>query len=57
MLLRTGAPGVLAVAAGLDGPWLFVHLARRARVLSPDERERLRATLGRRGPALAGWVP
>ena len=53
------APALLTLVAGGVAVWVYVRLARRARVLSGDERERVRAILSERGlgPALAWFVP
>ena len=53
------APAALAIVAGGVGVWVYVRLARRARILSGEERERVRAILSQRGlgPALAWFVP
>jgi hypothetical protein len=49
----------LPVVALGAAPFVFVVLARRARVLTDEERERVRAVLARRGvtPALMWFVP
>jgi O-antigen/teichoic acid export membrane protein len=53
------APVALAIVAGGPAVWVYVRLARRARILSGEERERVRAILSERGlgPALAWFVP
>lgn len=53
------APVAATLVAGIAAAWLFVLFARRARVLSNDERERVRTMLSHRGlgPALAWFVP
>jgi O-antigen/teichoic acid export membrane protein len=57
--VRAAAPLVVQAGLGLAAPWFFVRAARRARVLTADDRERLRAVLARRGagPALSWFIP
>jgi O-antigen/teichoic acid export membrane protein len=59
LVLRAGGSWVLALAVLAAVPWIFVALARRARVLETDERERVRLALARRGmgPALGWFIP
>jgi len=56
---RAGAPLAVVVGLGLPAVWLYVRVARRAGVLTPDERERLRGVVGERIGAspLMGWLP
>lgn len=56
---RAGAGLGWQALAGAAGVWIFVIAARRMRVLSETERERLRSVLSRRGagPALAWFIP
>jgi hypothetical protein len=59
VLLRTGMPLVATVALAPLIPLVFVALVRRAHVLEPVERERVRTILARRAPApvLDWFVP
>jgi O-antigen/teichoic acid export membrane protein len=59
LLDRAHAPAPVTLAAGVVAVWLYVRLARRARVLSIAERERVHALVSGRGlrPALAWFVP
>jgi O-antigen/teichoic acid export membrane protein len=59
LLLRTGGSLAIPLAFLLAVPVIFVVLARRARVLDADERERVKAVLARRGmgPALGWFIP
>jgi O-antigen/teichoic acid export membrane protein len=58
-LFRLHVMIVFPIAAAVAAVWIFVVLARRARVLTDLERERVRAVLARRGvtPALMWFVP
>jgi hypothetical protein len=58
-LFHAHATLVLPVVAAVAAPFVFVMLARRARVLNDAERERVRAVLARRGvtPAVMWFVP
>jgi len=59
VLRALDVPPVLVWAGGAAALVLYLALARRLRVLSPDERERVRARLGARlnTPALAWFIP
>jgi len=59
LLFHFGAPTAVPVALVAIIPLVFVWLARRARVLDREERERVRAILAQRGmgPALNWFVP
>ncbi len=58
-LFHVHAMFALPIAASLGATVIFVALARRMRILSEDERERVRLVLARRGvgPALMWFVP
>jgi O-antigen/teichoic acid export membrane protein len=58
-LFHARVPVVIPIVVAIATPWIFVQLARRARVLNPEERERVRVVLARRGvgPALMWFVP
>lgn len=59
LLFHIGAPWAATITMVPLIPGAYVWLARRARVLGDDERERVRAILGRRGvgPVLNWFVP
>jgi O-antigen/teichoic acid export membrane protein len=59
LVSRSGAPAAVPFLVGVGVPFLFVYLARALRVLTPEERARVRTVLSRRGigPALMWFVP
>jgi O-antigen/teichoic acid export membrane protein len=58
-LFRVHAMLVLPMATAVLAVWIFVLLARRLRILTDAERDRVRAVLARRGvtPAVMWFVP
>jgi hypothetical protein len=56
---REAAPAAAQIGLGLAAPLVFVLVARRARILTPEDRDRLRSVLARRGvgPAVSWLVP
>jgi len=57
LALRLGAPWGVALLFAPLAPIVFVWAARRSHILDQDERDRVRAMLGRRGAVLTWFVP